>query len=148
MCAGVGSGCNFRKVLAGSGECGLLPGNLDRSRHVIVFGTPFGDDIVRMGKTAAEQECAHVVKHGIRLLLWGISPKLISYFFFLFSGRGLCSIVIFWFCLVPGSGSGACLPSFLSFLFSGMGRPMNSKPCPRYLVYSFVFGHFILASSS
>ena len=22
------------------------------------------------------------------------------------------------------------------------------KPCPRYLVYSFVFGHFILASSS
>ena len=31
--------------------------------------------------------------------------------------------------LVPsgsGSGSGACLPSFLSFLFSGMGCPMNS----------------------
>ena len=25
-----------------------------------------------------------------------------------------------------GSGSGACLPSFLSFLFSGMGCPMNS----------------------
>ena len=24
----------------------------------------------------------------------------------------------------------------------------DSKPCPRYLVYSFVFGHFILASSS
>ena len=37
MCAGVGSGCNFRKVPEGSGECGLLPGNLDRSRHVIVF---------------------------------------------------------------------------------------------------------------
>ena len=37
MCAGVGSGCNFQKVPAGSGECGLLPGNLDRSRHVIVF---------------------------------------------------------------------------------------------------------------
>ena len=30
-----------------------------------------------MGKTTAEQECAHVVKHGIRLLLLGISPKLI-----------------------------------------------------------------------
>ena len=25
-----------------------------------------------------------------------------------------------------GSGSGACLPSFFSFLFSGMGCPMNS----------------------
>ena len=25
-----------------------------------------------------------------------------------------------------GSGSGACLPSFLSFLFSGLGHPMNS----------------------
>ena len=37
MCAGVGSGCNFRKVPAGSGECGLLPGNLDRSRFMIVF---------------------------------------------------------------------------------------------------------------
>ena len=30
-----------------------------------------------MGKTTAEQECAHVVKHGIRLLLLGIPPKLI-----------------------------------------------------------------------
>ena len=29
-----------------------------------------------MGKTTAEQECAHVVKHGIRLLLLGIPPKL------------------------------------------------------------------------
>ena len=31
-----------------------------------------------MGKTTAEQECAHVVKHGIRLLLLGIPPKLIN----------------------------------------------------------------------
>ena len=30
-----------------------------------------------MGKTTAEQECAHVVKHGVRLLLLGIPPKLI-----------------------------------------------------------------------
>ena len=30
-----------------------------------------------MGKTTAEQECAHLVKHGIRLLLLGIPPKLI-----------------------------------------------------------------------
>ena len=30
-----------------------------------------------MGKTTAEQECAHVVTHGIRLLLLGIPPKLI-----------------------------------------------------------------------
>ena len=30
-----------------------------------------------MGKTIAEQECAHVVKHGKRLLLLGIPPKLI-----------------------------------------------------------------------
>ena len=30
-----------------------------------------------MGKTTAEQECAHVVEHGIRLLLFGIPPKLI-----------------------------------------------------------------------
>ena len=41
-------------------------------------------------------------------------------------GRGLCSIVIFWLLLGPGWGSGVCLPSFLSFLFSGMGHPMNS----------------------
>ena len=33
-----------------------------------------------MGKTTAEQECAHVVKHGIRLLLLGIPPKLICFF--------------------------------------------------------------------
>ena len=37
MCAGVGSGCNFRKVPEGSGECGLLPCDLDRSSHVIFF---------------------------------------------------------------------------------------------------------------
>ena len=30
-----------------------------------------------MGKTTAEQECSHVVKYGIRLLLLGIPPKLI-----------------------------------------------------------------------
>ena len=34
--------------------------------------------------------------------------------------------MIFWFLLVPGSGSGPCLPSLLSFLFAGMGRPMSS----------------------
>ena len=40
-------------------------------------------------------------------------PGLVSLlFFFPFSGRGLCSIVIFWLFLVPGSSSGACLPSF------------------------------------
>ena len=33
-----------------------------------------------MGKTTAKQECAHVVKHGIRLLLLGIPPKLFLYF--------------------------------------------------------------------
>ena len=44
---------------------------------MIVFEPPFGDDIVHMGKTIAEQECAHVVKHGKRLLLLGIPPKLI-----------------------------------------------------------------------
>ena len=33
-----------------------------------------------MGKTIAEQECAHVVKHGKRLLLLGIPPKLIFFF--------------------------------------------------------------------
>ena len=42
--------------------------------HLLVS---FGDNIVRMGKTTAEQECAHVVKRGIRLLLLGIPPKLI-----------------------------------------------------------------------
>ena len=86
MCAGVGSGGKFRRfrrvpVCAG-GEfqgfgrfrSGLLPCNLDRNSHVIVF-----DNIVRMGKTTAEQECAHVVKHGIRLLLLGIPPKLIFF---------------------------------------------------------------------
>ena len=52
--------------------------------------------------------------------------SLLSFFFFPFSGRGLCSIMIFWFLLVPGSGSGPCLPSLLSFLFSGMGQPMSS----------------------
>ena len=55
-------------------------------------------------------------------------PGLVSLDFFLFlsKGRGWCSIVIFWLLLVPGSGSAACLPSFLSFLFSGMGHGMNS----------------------
>ena len=53
-------------------------------------------------------------------------PGFVSLLFFPFSGRGLCSIVLFWLLLVPGSGSGACPPSFLSFLFSGMGHPMNS----------------------
>ena len=37
VCAGVGSGGKFRKVPEGSGERGLLPCNLDRSSHVIVF---------------------------------------------------------------------------------------------------------------
>ena len=32
-----------------------------------------------MGKTTAEQECANVVKHGIRRLLLGIPPKLIFF---------------------------------------------------------------------
>ena len=32
-----------------------------------------------MGKTIAEQECARVVKHGKRLLLLGIPPKLIYF---------------------------------------------------------------------
>ena len=73
--------------------------------------------------------CCGIVFHHISSFL--LVPARVPFFFltflfFLFSGRGLCSIVIFWFCLVPGSGSGACLPSFLSFLFSGMGRPMNS----------------------
>ena len=53
-------------------------------------------------------------------------PGLVSVLSFPLSGRGLCSIVIFWLLLVPGWGSGVCLPSFLSFLFSGMGHPMNS----------------------
>ena len=41
LCAGVGSGGRFRKVPEGSGElqCGLLPCNLDRSSHVIVWNT-------------------------------------------------------------------------------------------------------------
>ena len=30
-----------------------------------------------MGKSIAEQECAHIIKYGIRLLLLGIPPKLI-----------------------------------------------------------------------
>ena len=37
MCAGVGSGRNFRKVPEGFGECGFLRCILDRSSHVIVF---------------------------------------------------------------------------------------------------------------
>ena len=78
MCVGVGSGCNFRKVPEGSGGCGLLLCNLDRSSHVIFF-EPFGHNIVRMGKTTAEQKYAHVVKHGRRLLLLGIPPKLIVF---------------------------------------------------------------------
>ena len=88
--AGVGSGGNFRKVPEGSGEFQCFR----RFRRVPVwfvalqpwqeqpcdcFWTPFGDDIVHMGKTTAEQECAHVVKLGIRLLLLGIPPKLILF---------------------------------------------------------------------
>ena len=97
VCAGVGSGGKFRKVPAGSGvwcwrrfrrqvpEAGS--GGFRRVWFVALepwqdqpcdcFWTPFGDDIVRMGKTTAEQECAHVVKHGRRLLLLGVPPKLI-----------------------------------------------------------------------
>ena len=62
------------------------------------------------------------------LLVFARVPGLSPYFsFFPFlRGKGLFCIMIFWFLLVLGWGSGACLPSFLSFLFSGMGRPMNS----------------------
>ena len=95
-CVGVGSGClRFRKVPEGSGVCWCrfrmqLPegsGKFPKVWFVTLqpwqeqpcdcFWTPFGDDIVRMGKTTAEQECAHVVKPGTRLLLLGIPPKLI-----------------------------------------------------------------------
>ena len=67
MCGGVGSGCNFRKVPEGSGEP-------DRSSHVIVFAHLLVMTLSAWAKPA-EQECAHVVKHGIRLLLLGIPPK-------------------------------------------------------------------------
>ena len=56
-------------------------------------------------------------------------PGLVSLLFFSFLSFLRKRIVFhrgFWLLLVPGSGSGGCLPSFLSFLFSGMGRPMNS----------------------
>ena len=43
----------------------------------MIFFEPFGHNIIRMGKTVAEQEYAHVVRHGRRLLLLGIPPKLI-----------------------------------------------------------------------
>ena len=48
-----------------------------------------------MGKTTAEQECAHVVKHGIRLLLLGIPPELIflwGIFFLLHEAQSLLAI--------------------------------------------------------
>ena len=76
MCAGVGSGCNFRKVPEGSGESDLLPCSLDRSSHVIVFAYLLAMTLSAWAKPA-EQECARVVKHGIRLLLLGIPPKFI-----------------------------------------------------------------------
>ena len=53
----------------------------------------------------------------------GLFPYL-SFLSFLRKRISSCSIVIFYLLLVPGSG--ACLPSFLSFLFSGMGHPMTS----------------------
>ena len=52
-------------------------------------------------------------------------PWLVSLLFFPFSGRGLCSIMIFWFILVPGSVP-ALSPPVLSFLFSGIRPPMTS----------------------
>ena len=52
-------------------------------------------------------------------------PWLVSLLFFPFSGRGLCSIMIFWFILVPGSVPGLVSP-VLSFLFSGIRPPMTS----------------------
>ena len=52
------------------------------------------------------------------LLVFATVLGLISLFSFCsFSGKGLCYIVIFWFLLVPGWGSVACPPSFLSFFF-------------------------------
>ena len=54
-------------------------------------------------------------------------PGLVSLLFLSFLSQEedcvpSCSIVIFWLLLVPGSGSGACLPSFsfVSFLRNGM----------------------------
>ena len=73
------------------------------------------------------------------LLVFATVLGLISLFSFCsFSGKGLCYIVIFWFLLVPGWGSVACPPSFLSFLFSGMGRPMNSLLCMNVVETWFV----------
>ena len=72
----VGSRGNFRNVPEGSSVCWCrfrrqLPEGSGGFRRVV--------DIVHMGKTIAEQECAHVVKHGKRLLLLGIPPKLIEF---------------------------------------------------------------------
>ena len=84
VCAGVGFGCNFRKVPEGSGECDLLPCSLDRRSYVIVFAQLLVMTLSAWAKPA-EQECAHVVKHGMRLLLLGMPPK---FFFFFLAGGG------------------------------------------------------------
>ena len=58
-----------------------------------------------MGKTTAEQECAHVVTHGIRLLLLGIPPKLIYFKLWLspilnnVPRNGIASIEKWWLAL-------------------------------------------------
>ena len=59
----------------------------------------------------------------VSLVLWHCVRGLFPYFSFSsFLKKRIAFIVIFWFLLVPGSGSGACLPSFLtyvSFLMNG-----------------------------
>ena len=55
------------------------------------------------------------------LLLPARVPGLVCQLFFSFLCQEEDCVL-----LVPGSGSGVCLPSFVSFLFIGMGHPMNS----------------------
>ena len=51
---------------------------------------------------------------------WGSGACFPSFLFFPFSGIRLCSIVIFWLLLVPGSGSGLSpFFSFVSFFRNG-----------------------------
>ena len=74
-----------------------------------------------MGKTIAEQECAHVVKHGIRLLLLGIYHQSLLFIFQCMA----CKLSKCYVLLEP------MVPMRLNF--SGVRASIVQKKCPQLL---------------
>ena len=72
----VGTGGRVRKVPESYGVACCLATLTGAAMWL--FGTPFGDDIVHMGKTTEQKNGAHVVKRGIRNCCWGYHQSLFN----------------------------------------------------------------------